>query len=392
MASPDRDRLMRIYAPRLAAAAPAGYQFPGGTIADPDTLGGVLDLQVVDDDTVDHDDDTVENPGENKQDPSGNGDSSVPLGEDIPPEDDPDNQNDDENDENPATKKDEPRPQFYASDRAFLLTTPGPVAANSLPTITADGATILWTPIVTTDGARTIITAPATTERAAMWGATPNPNPHMVWMQGRFVGAERPNRNGALWSTADLEVGQPTVTHGPLNWLHEERHIVGAIADARLIPASQGTEQAAATSDPHISALAAIWSWIWPQEASVVQMASDAGCLAYSMECIAQEIQCVGDTGCGESFPYMQVAAAGGGCAHLRDRSSVRRLVNPTFLGGAVIVPPTRPGWADADATVLAEAAKLAERAYEDAGRPDIPANTWEQLMAGVVDYTRNPR
>lgn len=250
-----------------------------------------------------------------------------------------------------------------------------------------------WNAIVTTNGAKTVITGPATTERAAMWGNVPNPNPHLMWMQGRYVGGERVNRNGAFWASSDLEFGRPTVAHGPLNWLHEERHIIGTIADAQYQPSTDRTlvDQAAETTDPHITALAAIWSWICPQEASVVQMASDAGVLAYSMECIAQSIQCVGDDGCGQTFPYMQVAAAGGGCDHLQQRAGARRLVNPTFLGGAVIVPPARPGWADADASVMKEAATMAENAYDQAGRPDIPANTWEQMMAGVVAYTKAP-
>lgn len=276
---------------------------------------------------------------------------------------------------------------MHTSDRQSAITPAAPTGTT--------GSTA-WNPVITSNGAKTVITGPATTERAAMWGAPPNPNRHMLWMQGRFVGGERPNRNGAFWSTSDLQVGQPTVAHGPLNWLHEERHVIGAIADAQFMPASDmnatgASHKAAATTDPHITALAAIWQWIYPTEASVVQMASDAGVLAYSMECVAQAIQCTGDNGCGQTFDYMQVAAAGGGCDHLKQHTSVHRLVNPIFLGGAVIVPPTRPGWADADASVMKEAASMAEVAYEQAGRPDIPANIWEQMMTGVVAYTKTP-
>lgn len=271
--------------------------------------------------------------------------------------------------------------------QSFMTSPSAPGAAG-----TSTGTSITWTPIVTTSGARTVITAPATTERAAMWGSVPNPNKHILWMQGRYVGAETPNRNGAFWATSDLQLGQPTVAHGPLNWLHEEKHIIGAIADAKFVPTPQpadGTQKAAETTDPHITALSAIWTWLYPQEASVVQMASDAGVLAYSMECIARSIQCVGDNGCGQTFDYMQVAAAGGGCVHLQQHTSIHRLVQPTFLGGAVIVPPTRPGWADADASIIKEAASLAEKTYAQAGSPNIPATTWEQLMAGVVSYTK---
>lgn len=277
------------------------------------------------------------------------------------------------------------------------------VAFTSAGSITTTNP--VWNPVVTTVGARTILTAPATTEQAAMWDARPNPNPHILWMQGRFVGAERPNRNGAFWSTADLELGKPTVAHGPLNWLHEERHIIGVIADSKFVPSVGGptaesaaetvvdaiVEKAAVTGDPHITALSAVWRWVYPQEASVIQMASDTGVLAYSMECVAEAVQCVGDGGCGTQVSYMAYAQ-GQACDHLKERASVRRLVNPTFLGGAVIVPPTRPGWADADAAVMTEAAAVAEKAYDQAGRPDIPADTWEQLMAGVLNFAKRPQ
>ncbi len=57
-------------------------------------------------------------------------------------------------------------------------------------------------------------------------------NEHFLWMQGRFVGAEKANRNGAFCKTEDLELGELTVRHGPLNWLHESKHVIGTIAEA----------------------------------------------------------------------------------------------------------------------------------------------------------------
>jgi 2'-5' RNA ligase len=276
----------------------------------------------------------------------------------------------------------------------------------TIPTLTAAGASVTvpaepWHAVVTDIGGRTFLTAPATTSTVgpelAAWAGAPNPNKHMLWMQGRFVGGDRPNKNGALWSSADLEMGKATVSHGPLNWLHEDRHVIGTIADAKFVPAPgggglqvamDGMGGAPACQDPHIAALSVIWRWIYPDEASIVQMASDAQVLAYSMECISEAIQCVGDSGCQQTYSYLEYAR-GQACDHLQQRASVRRLVNPTFLGGAVIVPPTRPGWAEADATVLKQAAAMAEKAYEQAGRPDIPAATWDQMMAGVLTFAQ---
>lgn len=286
-------------------------------------------------------------------------------------------------------------PEFYEDDEpiADVLAAfeAGQPVVTAEPEAAHTGTVRPWSPVVTTVGARTFLTAPATTASEQMWDAAPNANPHMLWMQGRFVGAEKPNRNNALWSIQDLQMGAPTVAHGPLNWLHEDRHVIGSIVDARLIPSrNEQADEGDVVREAHITALAGIWKWIYPDEAAVVEMASEAGQLAYSMECISESVQCVrneaADVGCGEVFPYMALSN-GMVCDHLKERASTRRLVNPTFLGGAVIVPPTRPGWADANASVLRQAAALAEKAFEQAGRPDIPANTWEQMMAGVLTF-----
>lgn len=229
---------------------------------------------------------------------------------------------------------------------------------------------------------RTLITAPAST-LVQTWEKAATPNKHLMWMQGRFVGAEKANRNNALWTTDDLEMGQPTVAHGPLNWLHEAKHVIGCIADSKLtVPAAY--EKAAYNAQPHIDALAAVWTWIYPDEAWVIENASDQQRLWYSMECISENVECVGEGSCGEKASYGDYMG-GRGCQHMRQRSAVRRFENPTFLGGAVIVPPVRPGWADANANIIRQAAAMSEKAFEDAGRPDVPASVWEQMMTQVV-------
>lgn len=237
---------------------------------------------------------------------------------------------------------------------------------------------------------RTILTGPASVmgiEKAM------TPNEHYLWMQGRFVGAEKANRNGAFWTTADLEVGEPTVRYGPLNWLHEAKHIIGTLADQRLVQPT--VEQAADGIQPHIWTLSPIWKWIYPDEAYVVEQASDAGKLWYSMECVSKEVECVGDGGCGAKASYTDYLKASQSsfgsspavCSHMRQKSAVRRFAEPTFLGGAVIVPPVRPGWSDADASVLRQAAALSEKAFEQAGRPDMTATEWEYVMADVLRF-----
>lgn len=290
-----------------------------------------------------------------------------------------------------------PALEAAADTQAYIddLRTRAAVFAAERPNVTAPPPALIEpvtagpTAFVTTIGGRTLISAPATAaDHSRMPTVESIANQHLLWMHGRFVGAEVPNRNGALWSSGDLEMGRASVVNGPLNWLHEATHVIGTLAKADYIaPTSSTGQQAGAEfTQPHLTATAAIWRWIWPDEAYVIEQASEQGQLWYSMECISREVQCTGENGCGESASYANYMA-GAACEHLVQRASVRRFVDPVFLGGAVIVPPVRPGWAEADATVMTQAAGLAEAAFEQAGRPDVPASEWEQMMGQLVRF-----
>jgi 2'-5' RNA ligase len=284
---------------------------------------------------------------------------------------------------------------FYTSPAA---TTSGSITSGSNLqwNATPATATTMTTPapeqgraFTTEINGRQLIAGPATAIQRAAGLREPTvediADEHMMWMSGRFVGAEVPNRNGAMWSAGDLELGRASVVNGPLNWLHEAKHVIGAISEADYV----GVQQAAASQmQPHITATAGIWKWLWPDEAYVVQQASDQQHLWYSMECISKEVQCAGPEGCGNVTSYSQYMA-GAACEHVTQRASVRQFKNPVFLGGAVIVPPVKPGWAEADASVMNTASRLAEAAFEQAGEPDVSATLWEQMMAQLVIYTQ---
>jgi hypothetical protein len=61
-----------------------------------------------------------------------------------------------------------------------------------------------------------------------------------------------------------------------------------------------------------------------------------------------------------------------------------RRFINPVFLGGALIFPPERPAWSDADITEVAK--DLTEQfARRDERSPMFAAQTWEYVMDEVV-------
>jgi hypothetical protein len=234
----------------------------------------------------------------------------------------------------------------------------------------------------------TVITGPAhvlSPEKAAAWEKASVANPLFKYLQGRFVEADRPNRNNAMWTTADLEMGQATVAGGPLNWLHNDRKIVGALLDSQMV---YPPEAAAAGHGNHIVAMAALWEFMYPRETRVVEAASKERALWYSMECAAQTVTCVdapGYEGCGETFDWQtykrETAKV---CGHLQRNSCIRRLGDPTFIGGAIIVPPVRPGWANASAEVMGQAGRVAEAA----GLDDVMSRKEaEAMVAMVMDY-----
>lgn len=208
-------------------------------------------------------------------------------------------------------------------------------------------------------------------------------NKHFLAIQGRYVGANAPNRNGAYWTVADLEFGAPTVSNGPLNWLHDARHVIGTLTAQRLVTEDL---QNAALEQPHIATSSVLWKWIYPEEAAVVEMASDSGKLYQSMECVSESVQCMSeDGGCGAEVAYMDyVSRSESACEHMRERAGTRRFVNPTFLGSAILVPPVNPGWVDAHASVMRQAASYAEPAFQ-ALQPQMDATEWEALMAQMV-------
>jgi Hemerythrin HHE cation binding domain len=237
-------------------------------------------------------------------------------------------------------------------------------------------------------GHKLVFAAPVTTEFresqlpreiASQWQQAKDANPYFTWVAGRYVEADRPNRNAAYWSTADLELGQPTVTHGPINWLHEERHIIGTIAGSEMVHVDKEKASADGVGN-HIVMLGAIWSHIYPQEANVIQRASEHGKLWASMECVSQQVACLV---CKKSLSYPDYMHQEARCEHMRN-GMPRRFIDPTFGGAGIIVPPVRPGWANADVRVLmSEAAKVAERQAASFG--DMSTSEAELLVAEIM-------
>lgn len=220
------------------------------------------------------------------------------------------------------------------------------------------------------------------------WEAQTASNPYFGWVQGRLVEAEKPNSNGHMWSTSDLEFGSMSVKHGPFNFAHEPHHILGSIADNFLVSPS-GDRLTAAAERPYIAVLASVWKFLWPQDFKAIQASSDSGDLFLSMECVSERVHCASSgerIGCDSIYSYQEFVG-GQTCEHLRTRSSAMRLVNPSFLGMAAIVPPVRPGWSDAYASVMPQAAKLGEYTHDHVGA-HLSDEQWTNIMANVILYT----
>jgi hypothetical protein len=126
---------------------------------------------------------------------------------------------------------------------------------------------------------------------------------------------------------------------------------------------------------PEIQALAVLWGANFPNVAKAARDAHEAEQLWFSMECVAEKKQCLE---CNEVFPFR--AEAHETCKHLAVAGAPRRFINPTFLGGALIFPPEKPAWSDADVTEVAHEL-TSQYANRDSERDVLSSGEWQRLM-----------
>jgi hypothetical protein len=222
-------------------------------------------------------------------------------------------------------------------------------------------------------------------------------DPDLRWVLGNYVEADHPNDNGHIFPRADLLAAQQTLAGKPLNMMHREHYIVGAFAGAQL----HTTGGAAIASDepenetwgerPYVEALAGMWHERFPEEFYAIRRAHSEGTLFFSMEAVPESVSC----------PTCEHASAFAGiqsesyCAHMNGITGPKRLHNPTFNGGAIIIPPVRPGWQRAD---VKEISKLLDpttaesvHAQAAAEAPHLGAGEWEALMAQLLKAAAQP-
>lgn len=209
------------------------------------------------------------------------------------------------------------------------------------------------------------------------------------WLLGRYVHADRANRNGHIFPLDDLKDSYKLVNHTPLNMQHRPRDIIGTfIASELLWPLDGAATDAGDPPTPWVETLAAVWRHVYPQTYADIKAATAKGIAALSMEAYPETIGC---GTCDAVYPFDGVTSDTYTCGHLKDRRAPKRLFKPHFVGGGVILPPAQPGWRDAQikqVAALFEQDPIAAAALEadiESAFAGIDVAEAELLMGGII-------
>lgn len=216
-------------------------------------------------------------------------------------------------------------------------------------------------------------------------------NPAVKWILGRFVEADNPNRNRQAWSLEDLRLKRPTINHAPMNMVHQARNVVGAFVATELLYPTEDVAADGAVQHPHIEALGVFWRYYFPNEFNAIQKAHDEGSLFFSQECVADSVRFEDvSSGKTETFPYDGPRSLSYGDWN-DNAEAIRWLDNPHFLGGALILPPVNPGWANAHIKTLSqyvdEHEDLANEIFTSVEQqaPHLSADQIEGITLGLI-------
>lgn len=213
-------------------------------------------------------------------------------------------------------------------------------------------------------------------------------NPAHSFILGRYAESGRANNNKQMFSLDGLQMGKPSLQHAPMNMNHSNRRVVGAfIASEIMYPVKNDKAAADIALNPYMESLAVFWKHYFQDEYRAVAAAQAEGSLFYSMEAVPTAVRCTGDAGCEEEFAY-EGPQSQNYCDHLNERASDKLLVNPHFVGGALIVPPAKPGWSYANITDVAadEQERVFNQVADEFSHLD-PAQ-WETLMHQIVSLS----
>jgi hypothetical protein len=158
------------------------------------------------------------------------------------------------------------------------------------------------------------------------------PNPAIKWLQGQYVEADKPNRNGQQWTEGEVAIKSLTPMFMPVTVMHDTRSAVGLIADTRLqVPERDGVPRA------RIDNTLAIWGHRFPEVAEEIDINYEKGSLMQSMEALSPAYDC-GE--CGKTFAKLPGGAERANwCEHLKagEGTGTRILRNVVFTGTGLI-------------------------------------------------------
>jgi hypothetical protein len=159
------------------------------------------------------------------------------------------------------------------------------------------------------------------------------PNENIVWMRGQYVEADKPNLNGAEWTSHELAIKALTPMLMPVTVMHDPSTAVGLIADTKLL-----TREAANVPRSRIDTTLGLWAHRFPEVVEEAMHNYRNGALMQSMECMYSHYDCAA---CGASYPNLpERAERVNWCAHLKatgNERAARRLRDITFTGTGLI-------------------------------------------------------
>lgn len=165
--------------------------------------------------------------------------------------------------------------------------------------------------------------------------------PDRAFMIGRYVHGGLPaNRNGHLFPVDELVSAHKMVPYTPLNIMHQPRLVVGANIATEYGPDEAGE------FDSVVESLSVFWRWNFSDEWHAVERAFEEGKLWYSMEAVPKTVECAVT---GQRFPF-DGPFSPAYSKEMQERQGTW-LHDFLFVGGALVLPPGRPGWAEADIT-----------------------------------------
>lgn len=210
------------------------------------------------------------------------------------------------------------------------------------------------------------------------------PNEANSYILGRFVEADRANNNKQYFKMGDLMLAQPTIAYSPMNLNHQSSPIGAYIASEFQYPKDEG-------ENPYIEALSTFWKHYFPEPWAIVQQAWAEGSLFYSMEAVPKSLSTIG--GSDDTAEYAYEGRTSENYPEEINERSCEAIVlnNPHFVGGALIVPPAKPGWSNADIKAVSkfvhEQWETAEAIYAGVEEmaPHLDPQTWELMMGELI-------